>query len=162
MIQNIQEAETTFFTIINKLIPIQDLFKPASFTNGVTAYIILIGLIIFLSFSRKLFKNSKTIKNTVMDFLRENDTNKLKENDLFKNLWNDYYLNIFEFNGRLITNESASVYFNANTIYNLSFTKITDKLISLKVVNSVPSILVGLGILGTFLGLSVALIVFMP
>lgn len=133
--------------LFKKLFPFQSLFT--SDENSLTAWWILMVLLFFLSFSVLLWYTSrgllKKIPNRKKDFSKED----LQKDEQLSRLWKDYQETFFKLNHEDKTDKPSSQFF--------SFRGLMSSNRVLRLVSWVPSTLVGLGILGTFVGLTVGI-----
>lgn len=125
-----------------KLFPYKSIYNWDDET--LTAFWVVAILIIFFGFLFYLYYTTwnKRISKSLRDF----PNFKKISGKIIETIWNDYQSTFIEYNGNSKTYETASDYFN---IYNL-----ISKRGNFRLLNSIPSILVGFGILGTFVGLT--------
>ena len=107
--------------------------------NRLTAFWVIALIIIFLVAFFYLIIHSKKIKGSI-------NIEELPNNEKLKNLWNAYKDTFREFDSVKKTTEFAETYFHEQNVLFASF--------NLRTINNIPNILVGLGILGTFAGLT--------
>lgn len=124
---------------------------------GLAFLIFRISLIIPIKQLRKRF----TSINSRLSGVKFKDETELsvflKENfnsfDLLKDIYIDFSeersLNIIEYSGQTYSHIKHSDYFSAHNI--------SEKLLNLRMINSIPGIMTGLGILGTFMGLIIGI-----
>lgn len=129
---------------VQKLFPIKSLFQ--SDGNTLTAWWVLVIILLFFFYLVRLLnvtgKIRKKLENLSTDFSEE----KIKEERLFSEVWQDYQESFIEFNGVKKTDEFSFDYFNEKNLLAANT--------NLRLINSIPATLVGLGILGTFVGLT--------
>lgn len=125
---------------IEKLFPYQSLiwFDDDTFT----AYYVVVLLAIFLIFVFQLHARLRNASNSISKSNAEGEEIK---GEVLNKKWIEYNYTFFKFKGEEKTNYKAYQYFNEMTL-------LTDT--NIKLFNAIPSILVGLGILGTFIGLT--------
>lgn len=135
---------TSFFS---KLLPLESLFIFSS--DSVTAYGILIIVLIFLAFlfslTRRIGKLSQSIRTICSDFSEQAiaaDPNLSQE-------WKEYKSTFMEALGSVKTDEYASDFFNPKSLLYEGA--------NLSLVSAGPNILTGLGVLGTFTGLTMGI-----
>ncbi len=102
--------------------------------NTLTSWCVLIIVAFFLFSVFRLLIVIRNLKNLT------------KQDKLFAKVWKDYKKSFFEFNGGEKTDEYSYDYFNE--------THLLSESTNLRLINSIPALLVGFGILGTFVGLT--------
>ena len=120
---------------INKLFP----FFNSPYEDPITSGFIILLLLLFFGFWIYLFYKSYVIR-------KELELERLPESSTFANNWLAYKSSFNEYNGIEKTAAFSENYFNE---YNVLFSGMNFRL-----VNNVPSLLIGIGILGTFVGLT--------
>lgn len=122
---------------IYKLLPF---LSAKEFAENILTSIWIIGLIIiFIAAGIYLYIHSKAIKKSI-------NSEKLPTNEKLENLWKAYQDTFRSYGDLNRTTEFAETYFHEQNILFASF--------DLRTINNIPNILVGLGILGTFAGLT--------
>lgn len=125
---------------ITKLIP---------FTAGtdlmMSIWVMILIAVFFISIFWILIETTK-IKKVLKKSLIRTDLKKIKNFKLLKRPWEDYSNTFFEFEKSQKTDEYAYEFFNEKTLL--------DRSTNVKLINSIPNTLTGLGILGTFIGLA--------
>ena len=107
--------------------------------NRLTSYWVIGLIIIFVAALVYLVIHSERIKKSI-------NIEELPKSEKLKNLWSAYKDTFREFGPVKKTTEFAETYFHEQNILFASF--------DLRTINNIPNILVGLGILGTFAGLT--------
>lgn len=115
-------------------------------TNTLTVLWVVVAIVIFVCFSIHIWKICSNLKINIEKAISDLSEVALSSNGLLKSTWNDYHETFIDFFGSKKTDEFSCDFFNEKNL--LSST------INLKMLNSVNSILVGFGILGTFVGLT--------
>jgi hypothetical protein len=130
--------------IFYKLFPYKSLF--ISDNNTLTIWWVIITVLVFVAGVIVLWNGISKIKKGIMASL--GNITKISEiNDpALKSVWDDYQSSFIKYNGSEKTDDFASEYFNEKNLIS--------KKVNLKLLTSLSSILVGLGILGTFVGLT--------
>ena len=115
--------------------------------NTLTIWWVIITIIIFLVGVVFLIRVVNKIRKGILDSLKNfpENTNQINDNVL-KAVWEDYQDTFINYNGSRKTDEFSNDYFNEKNLIS--------KKTNLKLLSSLPSILVGIGILGTFVGLT--------
>ena len=115
--------------------------------NTLTIWWVIITIIIFLVGVVFLIRVVNKIRKGILDSLKNfpENTNQINDNVL-KSVWEDYQDTFINYNGGRKTDEFSNDYFNEKNLIS--------KKTNLKLLSSLPSILVGIGILGTFVGLT--------
>ncbi len=114
--------------------------------NTLTIWWVIITIIIFFIGVFHLIQMIHKIKDEVEKSLKVFPNIDNISNSELKSVWEEYKSTFINFNGGSKTDEFASNYFNEMNLIS--------KKTYLKLLNSTPSILVGFGILGTFVGLT--------
>ena len=127
-----------------KLFPYNSILN--SDNNTLTVWWVICTIIVFIFGSFHLIWMIRKIKKRVFSSLKNfPDIGNISDIAL-KSIWDEYTSTFIQYNGSSKTDEYASDYFNERNLIS--------KKTNLKLLNSIPSILVGLGILGTFVGLT--------
>lgn len=129
---------------LQKLFPIKSLFQ--SDGNTLTAWWVLVIILLFFFYVIRLVNVTRKIRKKLENLSTDFSEDKIKEERLFSEVWQDYQESFIEFNGVKKTDEFSFDYFNEKNL--LAATT------NLRLINSIPATLVGLGILGTFVGLT--------
>lgn len=108
-----------------------------------TAVIVIIA--VFTIYLYMLLANVKSLKNRVSGLTRSSSEEDYKSS--LGGLWTDYTKSFVDYPFGLKTHESAASYFNS--------TQLMQKSMGIPFLTSASNILVGLGVLGTFLGLTI-------
>ncbi len=137
--------------MIEKFFPYNSLFSDSS--DSLTGWFIIGLLVLFFCFLIVMIfvvsKLTSQIKKTeIGDEGKEIDEAKLASSNYLESLWNDYS-NTFDESNK--THENAYEYFNESNLL------ATSSIINLRLITSISNILVGLGVLGTFLGLTLGI-----
>lgn len=123
-----------------KLFPYKSLVNPDN--NTLTIWWVIATLVLFFIFLIIMIIKIKKLSSSLNRFSNIEDIT----DAALKSVWDEYKSTFFQFKGVLKTYEYASDYFSERNL-------ISKKTI-LKLLNSIPSTLVGFGILGTFVGLT--------
>jgi hypothetical protein len=110
--------------------------------DSLTVYWVLLILVIFLYYSLRLIFITYNIKLNLKGFSEE----RIKKHRLFAQVWDDYQQTFIDYRGTRKTDELAYTFFNEQNLLSVNT--------NLRLINAVPALLVGLGILGTFIGLT--------
>lgn len=114
--------------------------------NTLTIWWVIFAILVFLvgvfHLIQMISKIKKGVSKSIINFP---NIDKITDSAL-KSVWEEYKSTFIKLNGGSKTDEFASDYFNERNLIS--------KKTNLKLLNSVPSILVGFGILGTFVGLT--------
>lgn len=115
--------------------------------NTLTIWWVIITLIIFIIGVVFLIRVVNKIRKGILNSLKNfpENTNQINDNEL-EAVWEDYQDTFINYNGGRKTDEFSNDYFNEKNLIS--------KKTNLKLLSSLPSILVGIGILGTFVGLT--------
>ncbi|MFH1098107.1 MAG: MotA/TolQ/ExbB proton channel family protein [Candidatus Desantisbacteria bacterium] len=117
--------------------------------NTLTAWWVVGTIGVFGYFSIHILQICSRLQENIKKALSDLSEVTLSSNILLIDTWNDYYETFIDFFGSKKTDEFSYDFFNEKNL--LSSTT------NLKMLNSVNGILVGLGILGTFVGLTVGI-----
>lgn len=127
-----------------KLFPFKSLIHNDS--DSLTAWWVLLTLLFFIFYLIKLIKHTRQLYHDTTHIKNNFNENDIINRPLLKNVWNDYYSSFFDYSGIKKTNDDSYNYFNeANLLHNAY---------NFRILQSVPNVLVGFGILGTFVGLT--------
>lgn len=148
-----------WINFLHKLFPFKSLVLLDE--NALTAYWVLITFVVFIIFSLKIERLANNLKKQLQQCLEAisnpNATDDLiekvfKGNFLLGPAWKDYSATFIPWqykedrNKRKKTEDPSYNYFSEKNLFAINT--------NVKLLNSIPSILVGLGILGTFVGLA--------
>src|SRR5690625_114687 len=128
-------------TFIHKLVPYKSLFNKDE--NTITAWWGLIIALIFLSSLVRFFSITNELKKTLLKNFSEE---RVQDDKYLQKAWRKYSDSFVDYEGEKMTNEESILYFNKKLL-------LQSKL-GFRVIQAIPSTLVGLGILGTFFGLT--------
>lgn len=127
-----------------KLFPYKSLFYFDG--NTLTAWWVVMIVGIFLFYVFRLLNVTRKLRRR-LEVLSKNFSEELiKQDELFTQIWKDYQESFIEFNNVEKTDEFSYDYFNEKNLLSANT--------NLRLINSIPATLVGLGILGTFVGLT--------
>jgi methyl-accepting chemotaxis protein len=129
---------------IYKLFPFRDLIEVGD--NFLTAFFVLIIVLIFLAYAIMLLAVTRRLKNKLKKVAKDFSEQEIQNDKQLGQVWKDYHESFIDLEGIPKTDEFAYDYFNEKNLLSANT--------NLKLVSSIPSILVGLGILGTFVGLT--------
>lgn len=132
---------------IRKLFPFESLISFDSST--VTAYCILAIIAMFFGFAGWLFIKVRGLDGRVKRIGRGLEDRDFDAGSTLKEAWQHYSDSFFDCNGETKTFEDAADYFNEKNLLSKST--------NIRLLTSIPSVLVGTGILGTFLGLTLGI-----
>lgn len=132
---------------LNKLIPFESLYNFNS--DSLTAYWVLATIIIFVVYIIKLFKQVRIISNELSSQGNDIDEYKISTSKILNNCWEEYADTFFDFNKGKKTYDQSIQFFGESHLFHNSY--------NIKWLQSVPTVLVGIGILGTFVGLTVGI-----
>ena len=148
-----------WMNFLHKLFPFKSLVLLDE--NALTAWWVFITFIVFIIFSSKIDRLANNIKKQLdqcLDAIKNtNATDALiekafKENTLISPAWADYSATFIPWqykedgNKRKKTEDFSYNYFSEKNLFSINT--------NVRLLNSIPGILVGLGILGTFVGLA--------
>lgn len=132
-------------SLIEKFFPYSSLFHFDG--NTLTAWWVLITLLLFFIIPIIiLIKSTGKLKKALVKLARNFDEDSINKNELLKNVWVEYSETFIDLFGTKKTDEFSVDFFNENNLL-LSNT-------NLKLLTYIPAALVGFGILGTFVGLT--------
>jgi hypothetical protein len=129
---------------IGKLFPFLSLFR--SDGNTLTAWWVLITFGIFLFYIIRFRNVTSNLRKRLQVHVREFSEDGIENDALFSVVWKDYRETFIDYNGSQKTDEFSYEYFNEKNLISTNT--------NLKLINTIPATLVGLGILGTFFGLT--------
>ncbi len=129
---------------IYKLFPYKSLYSIDGGTLTAWWVLVIIGIFIFYVF--RVLKVTRTLRKRLQLHLDKFSEEKFASDTLFSQPWEDYQASFIDFNSSKKTDEYSYDFFNERQLLNANT--------NLKLLNSIPSTLVGLGILGTFIGLT--------
>ncbi len=117
--------------------------------NTITAYWVLLILILFIVLTYAITKVSWKIKQQIRNVSKDLSEKRFLENHYLKEAWEDYKLSFVSFQDLEKSEDFSYTYFNERSLLenNTNF----------RLLNAGPSTLVGLGILGTFIGLTLGI-----
>ena len=157
-----------FLKALNLLIPIQAVMQDPSLNNFVMLFFVVVILSLTMwygiKFSREYAYCRKEIRKALSvlkgkqhdnisgDF--ERITKDLSENALLSPLWCEYEKTIVKV---VAENEKIELYSTTDAIYYFNEESVIGGRIRVDLYGSIPSLLTGLGIFGTFLGLTIGL-----
>lgn len=127
-----------------KLFPFRSLFNLDGET--LTAWWVLIIILVFTIYLIRVLLLTSKLKKRIRNFTRNFSEQEIEKDSYLSSIWKDYYESFIKWNGDEKTDDYSYEYFNEKNLMasNSNF----------KLINSIPNILVGLGILGTFVGLT--------
>jgi len=129
---------------VDKLLPFRSLIEGGE--NFLTSIFVLIIILFFLVFAIVLIVGNRRLKNRLRVIVKDFSVEKITSEKLLNQAWTDYYQTFIYLNGDRKTDEFSYDYFNEKNLL-AAFT-------NLRLLNAIPALLVGLGILGTFVGLT--------
>lgn len=132
---------------IRKLFPFESLIFFDRST--VTAYCILVIVAMFLGFAGWLFIKVRGLNGRVRRIGKGLANKDFDSGPTLKEAWQHYSDSFIDCNGETKTFEDAADYFNEKNLLSKST--------NIRLLTSIPSVLVGTGILGTFLGLTLGI-----
>lgn len=127
-----------------KLFPYKSLFRFDG--NTLTAWWVVVIVAIFLFYVFRLLNVTRRLRRKLESLSKNFSEDLIKKDVLFTQVWKDYQESFIEFNGGKKTDEFSYDYFNEKQLLSSNT--------NLKLINSIPATLVGIGILGTFVGLT--------
>jgi hypothetical protein len=140
------ESSEKLLSFIYKLFPYQSLFPPFD-EDTLTGWWVLIVIVYFAISTMWLWIKSSQIRKLVRRVAASFSVESIRNNDLLQEEWWQYAQTFLSQEGeRQRTNEEAEVYFNEQNI-------LAHRL-DLRYWQALPGIFLGLGILGTFVGLT--------
>lgn len=114
--------------------------------NTLTAWWVLLIIVVFLYYVYRLIKVTVRLRNRLHVSANNFSEDEINKDKLLSKIWKDYRESFISFNEDKKTDEFSYDYFNEkNLLANNT---------NLRLINSIPATLVGLGILGTFIGLT--------
>jgi biopolymer transport protein ExbB/TolQ len=127
-----------------KLFPFRSLFNIDGET--LTAWWVLLIIAVFLIYFIRVLLLTSKLKKRIKIFTKDFSKHKILKDAYLSSAWKDYNESFIDFNDEEKTDDYSYEYFNEKNLMasNSNF----------KLINSIPNILVGLGILGTFVGLT--------
>jgi methyl-accepting chemotaxis protein len=128
-----------------------NLFSDFVYDNPMVVIFVSIIFLYFLFFLQRLIKRIWLINNELKHIYTSSIENSLnKNNKVLNKQWLEYEKTLSMYGDKLKTNESAKSYFNPESL-------LVAKKLNARLQATVPATLVGLGILGTFIGLSLGI-----
>lgn len=127
-----------------KLFPYKSLFQFDG--NTLTAWWVIVIVAIFLFYVFRLLNVTRRLRRKLESLSKNFSEDLIKKDVLFTQVWKDYQESFIDFNGGRKTDEFSYDYFNEKQLLSSNT--------NLKLINSIPATLVGIGILGTFVGLT--------
>jgi ABC-type transporter Mla subunit MlaD len=127
-----------------KLFPYKSIFQFDA--NTMTAWWIIVIVAIFLYYVFMLLNITRRLRGKLESLSKNFAEDLIKNDELFTQVWKDYQESFIEFNGGKKTDELSYDYFNEKNLLSSNT--------NLRLINSIPATLVGIGILGTFVGLT--------
>lgn len=129
---------------IYKLFPYKSLFQFDG--NSLTAWWVVVIVGVFLFYVFRLLNVTRRLRRKLESLSKNFSEDLIKKDVLFTQVWKDYQESFIDFNGGRKTDEFSYDYFNEKQLLSSNT--------NLKLINSIPATLVGIGILGTFVGLT--------
>lgn len=129
---------------IYKLFPYKSLFQFDG--NSLTAWWVVVIVAIFLFYVFRLLNVTRRLRRKLESISKNFSEDLIKKDVLFTQVWKDYQESFIDFNGGRKTDEFSYDYFNEKQLLSSNT--------NLRLINSIPATLVGIGILGTFVGLT--------
>ena len=135
---------TSFFS---KLLPLQDLFTlgPGAITAWGITFIILIFCIFFFKLTRRIARLTRTIELARKNFSEE----RIERSIILRLPWMEYKSTFHKSLGYVKTEVDANEFFNSKSLFLNNA--------NLSLIHAGPNILTGLGVLGTFVGLTMGI-----
>lgn len=127
-----------------KLLPYKSLFHFDG--NTLTVWWVVVLLTIFIFYVYRLLKVTRRLRRKLETISENFSEDLIVKEDLFNQVWKDYQESFIDFNGLKKTDELSYDYFNEKNLLAAST--------NLQLISSIPATLVGIGILGTFVGLT--------
>lgn len=134
-------------SLLNKLFPIKEIFSGSADCLSIWIILVIIGITIF--FLYRIGINLRNLNKIIYSLKNDFSEDKIANNTIFGNLWNNYRAGFISTSLGEKTKESAKVYFSLNNLLQNGT--------NLGSLGAAANILVGLGVLGTFLGLTVGI-----
>ncbi|MEG1587234.1 MAG: hypothetical protein RR346_10200, partial [Bacteroidales bacterium] len=131
-------------SFFSKLLPFESLFILSS--DSITAYGILIILLIFFAFLFKLTRRIGVLTASLRHYTLNFSEEGIESDSNLGTAWKEYSNTFHEASGTVKTEELASDYFNSKSLFFNGA--------NLSLISAGPNILTGLGVLGTFTGLT--------
>lgn len=114
--------------------------------NTMTAWWVIVIVAIFLYYVFMLLNITRRLRGKLESLSKNFAEDLIKNDELFTQVWKDYQESFIEFNEGKKTDELSYDYFNEKNLLSSNT--------NLRLINSIPATLVGIGILGTFVGLT--------
>ena len=131
-----------------KFFPIYSIFSLDD--NTLTAWWVVITILYFIVSLVYLARKTKTVVKTILPLLNSFSVDEIEQNSLMSQSWHEYQQTFIAPDGeRRKTFERAKDYFHYQNVLAQS--------LNIRYWQAVPGMLVGLGILGTFVGLTVGI-----
>lgn len=131
-----------------KFFPIYSIFSLDN--NTLTAWWVIITILYFIISLTYLASKTRTVVKTIIPLINSFSIEQIEQNSFLSQLWHDYQQTFIALEGeRRKTFERAKDYFHYQNILAQS--------LNIRYWQAVPGMLVGLGILGTFVGLTVGI-----
>jgi len=111
-----------------------------------TAWWVIVIVAIFLYYVFMLLNITRRLRGKLESLSKNFAEDLIKNDELFTQVWKDYQESFIEFNEGKKTDELSYDYFNEKNLLSSNT--------NLRLINSIPATLVGIGILGTFVGLT--------
>lgn len=127
-----------------KLFPYKSIFQFDG--NTLTGWWVVVTIAIFLFYVFKLLNVTRKLRRKLESISKNFSEDLIKKDVLFSQVWKDYQESFIDFNGGKKTEEFSYDYFNEKHLLKANT--------NLRLINSIPATLVGIGILGTFVGLT--------
>src|SRR5690606_24201124 len=127
-----------------KLFPYKSLFQFDG--NTLTAWWVVVIVAIFLFYVFRLLNVTRRLRRKLESLSKYFSEDLIKKDVLFTQVWKDYQESFIEFSSGKKTDEFSYDFFNEKNLLSANT--------NLRLINSIPATLVGIGILGTFVGLT--------